>query len=94
MLPKRLLSCAFSTILDVNGEMYGFSGVLSDENIHSGSLPVWRHGHGWVSLSVMRYVIAVCVVAGFLIWDVLSNEGRYLDEALRVLRHVLRYFGA
>jgi hypothetical protein len=42
----------------------------------------------------MRYVIAVCIVTGFLIWDGMSNEGRYLDHGVRLLRHALSYFGA
>lgn len=35
----RLFSRAFSTIVDVNGKMYGFSGALSDENIFCESKP-------------------------------------------------------
>jgi hypothetical protein len=31
----------------------------------------------------MRYVIAVCLATGFLIWDGVSNDGRYLDTAVR-----------
>jgi hypothetical protein len=41
----------------------------------------------------MRYVIAVCVVAGFLIWDGWSNDGHYLRQAIGMLRHVMSYFG-
>lgn len=32
----------------------------------------------------MRYVIGVCFVTGFLIWDGLYHEGIYLDKVLRV----------
>lgn len=42
----------------------------------------------------MRYVIAVCVVTGLLIWDLRSNDGRYLDQTISLLHQALRYFGA
>jgi hypothetical protein len=41
----------------------------------------------------MRYVIAVCIVTGFLIWDAFSNDGRYLDQSVRMLRHAVNYIG-
>jgi hypothetical protein len=36
----------------------------------------------------MRYVIAVCLATGFLIWDGVSNEGRYLDAAVGEFWHL------
>jgi hypothetical protein len=36
----------------------------------------------------MRYVIGVCLVTGFLIWDAASNEGRYLDSTVRELHRL------
>jgi hypothetical protein len=41
----------------------------------------------------MRYVIAVCLVTGFLIWDGGYNDGRYLDMTVRELRHLARLLG-
>jgi hypothetical protein len=41
----------------------------------------------------MRYVIGICLVTGFLIWDGYSNNGHYLDLAFRQLRHVLNWIG-
>ena len=31
----------------------------------------------------MRYVIGVCLVTGFLIWDAASNDGRFLGYTVR-----------
>lgn len=42
----------------------------------------------------MRYVIIVCVITGFLIWDLTSNGGRYISQGVRMLNQVLRYLGA
>ena len=42
----------------------------------------------------MRYVIAVCLVTGFLIWDGISNDGRYVDLTVRELRHLASVLGA
>jgi hypothetical protein len=39
----------------------------------------------------MRYVIGVCFVTGFLIWDGGYNEGRYLDSAVRELRRMTSF---
>jgi hypothetical protein len=39
----------------------------------------------------MRYVIAVCLVTGFLIWDGVYNSGHYLDVAVRQLRHLTNF---
>ncbi|WP_246245605.1 hypothetical protein [Mesorhizobium zhangyense] len=41
----------------------------------------------------MRYVVAVVIVTVFLIWDATSNQGRYLDHGVRLLRHAMSYFG-
>lgn len=41
----------------------------------------------------MRYVVVICIIAGFLIWDALSNRGHYLDQGVRVLRHAASYIG-
>lgn len=39
----------------------------------------------------MRYVIVICAITFFLIWDGLYNEGRYLDTAVREMSRVTRY---
>lgn len=39
----------------------------------------------------MRYVIVICAITFFLIWDGLYNQGRYLDTTVRELTHVVRY---
>ena len=41
----------------------------------------------------MRYVIAVCIVTGFLIWDAVYNNGHYLDMRVRELRNLARLVG-
>jgi hypothetical protein len=38
----------------------------------------------------MRYVIAVCLLTGFLIWDGYRNDGRYLAMAVREVQHLTR----
>lgn len=42
----------------------------------------------------VRYVIAVCIVTGFLIWDGAYNNGHYLDMVVRELRHLASLVGA
>jgi hypothetical protein len=42
----------------------------------------------------MRYVIAICILTGLIIWDGAKNNGEMLDLAVRQLRWVLNYFGA
>jgi hypothetical protein len=42
----------------------------------------------------VRYVIAICVVTGFLIWDGVYNGGYYLDMGVRQLRYLARLVGA
>jgi len=41
----------------------------------------------------MRYVIAVCLLTGFLVWDAVRNDGHYLDMAIRTLRGLLASVG-
>jgi len=41
----------------------------------------------------MRYVIGVCIVAGFLIWDVGYNEGRYISYAVMELKRLTAMVG-
>lgn len=42
----------------------------------------------------MRYVIAVCLLTGFLIWDGFENDGRYLDVSVKQVKLVFNKFGA
>lgn len=42
----------------------------------------------------MRYVIGVCLVAGFLIWDGAYNEGRYVSYAVFELKRLTAMVGA
>ena len=42
----------------------------------------------------MRYVIGICIVTGFLIWDAGYNEGRYLDNAVREIKRITTLVGA
>lgn len=37
----------------------------------------------------MRYVIAVCIVTGLLIWDGFHNDGRYLGMLLRTASSIV-----
>ena len=39
----------------------------------------------------MRYVIGICLVTGFLIWDGGYNDGRYLDSGVGELRRILSF---
>jgi hypothetical protein len=39
----------------------------------------------------MRYVIVICAVTFFLIWDGLYNQGRYLDTTVREITRIMRY---
>jgi hypothetical protein len=39
----------------------------------------------------MRYVIGVCFVTGFLIWDGGYNDGLYLDSVVRELRRMMSF---
>lgn len=42
----------------------------------------------------MRYVIGVCLVTGFLVWDATSNNGRYLEYTVRELQRLTAMVGA
>ncbi len=42
----------------------------------------------------MRYVIGICIVAGFLIWDAGYNEGRYISYTVKELKRVTALVGA
>ncbi|MGX9573944.1 hypothetical protein [Mesorhizobium sp. f-mel] len=39
----------------------------------------------------MRYVIVICAVTFFLIWDGLYNQGRYLDTTVGEITRIVRY---
>jgi hypothetical protein len=39
----------------------------------------------------MRYVIVICAITFFLIWDGLYNQGRYLDSTVREMSRIVRY---
>lgn len=42
----------------------------------------------------MRYVIAVCLLTGLIIWDGAKNDGRMLDQSVKMMKHTFNYFGA
>jgi hypothetical protein len=42
----------------------------------------------------MRYVIGICIVAGFLIWDAGYNEGRYISYTVMELKRLTAMVGA
>ena len=42
----------------------------------------------------MRYVITVCLITGFLIWDGYSNDGHYVDMTVREIRNLMAVIGA
>lgn len=42
----------------------------------------------------MRYVIAVCILTGLILWDAARNDGRYLTAFFRELRSITRLVGA
>ena len=39
----------------------------------------------------MRYVIVICAVTFFLLWDGFYNQGRYLDTTVREMSRIVRY---
>jgi hypothetical protein len=39
----------------------------------------------------MRYVIVICAITFFLLWDGLYNQGRYLDTTVREMSRIVRY---
>jgi hypothetical protein len=42
----------------------------------------------------MRYVIGICIVAAFLIWDFGYNEGRYITYTVMELKRLTAMVGA
>jgi hypothetical protein len=44
--------------------------------------------------NAMRYVIGICIVTGFLIWDFGYNEGRYITYAVMELKRLTAMVGA
>jgi hypothetical protein len=64
------------------------------EKIWGGRLQC-RNGYGRADAPTlalaMRYVIVICAITFFLIWDGLYNQGRYLDSTVRELSRVVRY---
>jgi hypothetical protein len=42
----------------------------------------------------MRYVIGICIVTGFLIWDAGYNDGRYISSAVMELKRLTAMVGA
>ncbi len=42
----------------------------------------------------MRWVIAICLMTGFIVWDAGYNDSHYIDMGLRMFRQFLNYFGA
>jgi hypothetical protein len=41
----------------------------------------------------MRYVIGICIVAGFLIWDFGANDGRYISYGVMELKRLAAMVG-
>ena len=41
----------------------------------------------------MRYVIGICIVAGFIIWDAGYNDAEYISYAVRELRRIMALVG-
>ena len=41
----------------------------------------------------MRYVIGVCLLTGFIVWDAVRNNGHVLNMLVRQLRYVLNMVG-
>jgi hypothetical protein len=42
----------------------------------------------------MRYVIGICIVTAFLIWDFGYNDGRYITYAVMELKRLTAMVGA
>ncbi len=42
----------------------------------------------------MRYVIGICIVTAFLIWDFGYNEGRYISYTVMELKRLTAMVGA
>lgn len=41
----------------------------------------------------MRYVIAICIVTGFIIWDAGYNDAQYIDYTVRELKRITAMVG-
>ncbi len=41
----------------------------------------------------MRYVIGICIVAGFLIWDLGANDGRHTSYGIMELKRLAAMVG-
>ena len=39
----------------------------------------------------MRYVIGICIVTAFLLWDFLYNEGRYITYTAETSKRIMRF---
>jgi hypothetical protein len=39
----------------------------------------------------MRYVIVFAAIGFSLLWDVVYNQGQYIDQGIRILSHAVRY---
>jgi hypothetical protein len=48
-------------------------------------------GHG---KQAMRYVIGICIVTAFLVWDVGYNDGRYITYTVMELKRLTAMVGA
>lgn len=42
----------------------------------------------------MRYVIGICIVTGFLIWDLGYNQSRYITYTVMELKRLTAMVGA
>jgi hypothetical protein len=49
---------------------------------------------GHKGAGAMRYVIGICIVTGFLIWDAGYNEGRYISYTVKELKRLTAMVGA
>ena len=41
----------------------------------------------------MRYTIAAAAIALFLAWDLIENEGRFIEQGARMITHAVRSMG-
>lgn len=41
----------------------------------------------------MRYVIAICLVTVFVVWDVGANDGRYIRQTIAELKRIVSMVG-
>jgi len=66
---------------------------LEPTSAENGRLQRNRYGCGSLHtiVSAMRYVIAICAITFFLIWDGLYNQGHYLDVTVREMSRIVRY---